>query len=119
MKESIRRIKGAGYALHTKYKDIEHYYLELNLDNLSETCNTDEQIKLKSKIAIDIQHYGVKYEDAFGKSMYALLSDSYSHMDYITENVNNWDTLDDKERMEIVMDISMMQLNNEMSDYIK
>ncbi len=98
---------------------IEEYYLALDLDNISQTCYTDEQIELVNKISRDLEAFGNKYQDEYGQHMFKLFSGSYSDIEYIIDNSEEWNMISEDRKIKIINRIGMLQSANKLSEKFK
>ncbi len=98
---------------------IEEYYIALDLDNISQTSCTEEQVVLVNKISRDLEAFGNKYQDEYGQHMFKVLSDSYSDIEYIIDNSEEWKMIADDRKIRIINQIGMLQSANKLSEAIK
>ena len=98
---------------------IEEFYINVDLDDVKSTTENASQLAIVKKIEGELDKFEIRYTDTYSEYMFEMLSESYKDIEYLIDNNEIWNELEDQRVISINNTILMKHSVNELVEKLE
>ena len=98
---------------------IDEFYINVDLDDVKSTTENASQLAIVKKIEGELDKFETRYTDTYSEYMFEMLSESYKDIEYLIDNNEIWNELEDQRVISINNTILMKHSVNELVEKLE